>query len=241
MFQMQGFQNIPAVVKNLLLANIVFFLAQNSIPWVDETFALHFFESPEFKPWQVLTHMFMHGSLSHLFFNMFSLWMFGSILENVWGSKRFLTFYFFCGLAAAFLHIMVIAIQYYKVTSSVDVSIIASLKNDILDKSFFTKKYPPSDIKILEFLYPRTMGASGAIYGIMAGFAYLFPNTILNLYFAIPIKAKYLMGGLIVLEFILGNANLAGDNTAHFAHLGGALMGLILVYYWNKTNKKTFY
>ncbi len=241
MFQMQGFQNIPTVVKNLLLANIVFFLAQNVFPWFDNTFALHYIESPLFKPWQVITHMFMHGSIGHLFFNMFSLYMFGAILEQVWGSKRFLNFYLLCGIGAAFLHLAVIAYQYHQALSLINIVDVERLKLDIKDASVFGNKYPSLIINIAEFLTLKTVGASGAIYGLLAAYGYLFPNSILNIYFAFPVKAKYAMGGMIILEFILGTANIAGDNTAHFAHLGGAILGLLLVYYWNKTNKKTFY
>jgi membrane associated rhomboid family serine protease len=241
MFQMQGFQNIPPVVRNLLLANIVFFLAQNVLPWFDNTFALHYIESPLFKPWQVITHMFMHGGIGHLFFNMFSLYMFGSILEQVWGSKRFLNFYLLCGLGAVFLHMAVLAYQYHQILGLANVVDVERLKLDIKDSSVFNNKYPAEILKIAGFLIQKTVGASGAIYGLLAGYAYLFPNTILNIYFAIPVKAKYAIAGMIVLEFILGTANIAGDNTAHFAHLGGAILGLLLVYYWNKTNKKTFY
>ncbi len=239
MFQFRQFNEIPPVIRNLLLANGVFFLAQNVFPWFNDLFALHFYTSPLYKPWQIITHMFMHGGFSHLFFNMLMLWMFGSILEQVWGSKRFLIFYFFSGIAATLLHTIVIAITYYKNVALLGPNELQIIKDVIVGKKdIYVTIYGQI---IYDILSTKTLGASGAIYGVMAAFAYLFPNTILNIYMIFPIKAKYAMGGMILLEFILGTTNIAGDNVAHFAHLGGALMGLILVYYWNKTNRKTLY
>lgn len=241
MFQFRQFNEIPPVIRNLLLANGVFFLAQNVFPWFNDLFALHFYTSPLYKPWQIITHMFMHGGFSHLLFNMLTLWMFGSILEQVWGSKRFLIFYFFSGIAATLLHTIVIAITYYKNVALLGPNELQIIKDCIVNGSIYNKELPQYGIVIAKTLLTKTLGASGAIYGVMAAFAYLFPNTILNIYMIFPIKAKYAMGGMILLEFILGTTNIAGDNVAHFAHLGGALMGLILVYYWNKTNRKTLY
>lgn len=242
-FQMRRFETVPPVLKNIIMANVVVFIAQQVFPWFDRVFALHFYESPFFKPWQVITHIFMHGSIGHLFFNMLALWMFGSILENLWGPKRFLSFYFFCGLAAAVLHTVVMAIQYYKAVNLIDLNLLAQMKLDIKEASAgMMVSYNNYNIdKVGLFLQQITLGASGAIYGVMGAFAYLFPNSILNIYFVIPVKAKYAIIGLLALEFVLGTASIAGDNVAHFAHLGGALFGLFLVYFWNKTNKKTFY
>lgn len=197
-------RSLPAVVKNLLIANVVVFLAQlffrsSSTP-LEAYFALFPFRSPYFKIWQVVTHMFMHGGWFHLLFNMFALYMFGAMLEQLWGAKRFFNFYMICGIMAG----------------------IAQL---VFDSNF-----------------SYAVGASGAIMGVLAGFAYLFPNTPLYLMFIpIPIKAKYAIPGLMALDLFGGFARVPGDNIAHFAHLGGAVAGFILVLLWNKTNRNTFY
>ena len=206
--------NFPPVVKNLLIINVLFFIANFALgarffiegegPTVlNVIFGLWPVQTPLFKPYQFFTHMFSHASLGHIFFNMFGLWMFGKILENLWGSKRFLIFYIACGLGAAVAHLIV---QY--LTGSIAFAV----------------------------------GASGAVMGIFIAFGYLFPNTELYLMFIpIPIKAKYLMLGLVALDLFGGFAQISGDNIAHFAHLGGALTGFILVLFWNKTNRKTLY
>jgi membrane associated rhomboid family serine protease len=227
-FQFRRFEVLPPVIKNLIIINVLVWLAQLSIgePF-ERLFALHFYKSEYFKPWQVITHMFMHSGrgIGHLFFNMLSLWMFGSMLENVWGQKRFLSFYMLCGIMAAVAHMLVMAIQFSKIEPFVH--------GDMISRELVGQYQ--------NIMYSATMGASGAVYGIMAAYAFLFPNTLIYIYFMIPVKAKYLMVGLILLEFFLGTQNMAGDNVAHFAHLGGALMGLIIVYYWQKKNPRRFY
>jgi membrane associated rhomboid family serine protease len=225
-FQFRRFEVLPPVIKNLIIINVLVWLAQLSFgEQFTRLFALHFYKSEYFKPWQVITHMFMHspGGLGHLFFNMLSLWMFGNVLENIWGPKRFITFYMLCGLMAAVAHLGVMGWQAHQLE-------LTGLRNLTIKQQ----------VQYAEIYYGITMGASGAVYGIMAAFGYLFPNTLIYIYFLVPVKAKYLMAGLILLEFILGRANLAGDNAAHFAHLGGALMGLLIVFYWRK-NRRQFY
>ncbi len=201
-FQFTRPNNFPPVVKNLLIINgIVFFgqiIFQQRIVDLIYYGGLFKWDSDLFQPFQFVTHMFMHGSMGHLFFNMFSLWMFGKILENHWGAKRFLFFYLLCGIAAAFAQ---------QIMGNFTVAV----------------------------------GASGAIMGLFAAFAYLFPNTELYLMFIpIPIKAKWALVGLAAIDVFGGVANAGGDNIAHWAHLGGALAGLITIIIWNKT-KKTFY
>lgn len=180
------------------------FVAQNLLDkqfQLTELFALYPVNSPWFKPYQIATHMFTHASITHILFNMFGLWMFGRILENVWGPRRFLLFYIICGVGAAVAHLAV---------------------------EYFTGGYSPA------------VGASGAVMGIFAAFAYLFPNTELYMMFIpIPIKAKWAVLGMAALD-IFGSVT-GGTGIAHFAHLGGALTGFILVLIWNKTNKKRFY
>jgi rhomboid-like protein len=183
-------------------------------------------ESQRFQPYQIATHMFSHAPppmFYHILFNMFTLWMFGRILENVWGAKRFLFFYLICGLGAAALHL---GIQYFR---------CEQLLQD------FTNNNIPAIEAHLGAVAPA-LGASGAIMGVMAAFAYTFPNTELYIMFLpIPIKAKWAVLGLAAIDLFGGIAKISGDNLAHFAHLGGALTGLILVLLWNKTNRKTLY
>ena len=194
--------SLPPVVKNLLIANVLVFLAQQ-VYTLEPLFALWPVQSGNFWPWQLVTMMFMHGNFVHILFNMIGLWMFGSILENYWGAKRFLQFYVICGLVAGCAHLL-----------------SAYLSN--------------SD--------GYAIGASGAVMGIFAGFAYLFPNTPLYLMFIpIPIKAKWAMPGLILIDVFGAIAPQEGDNIAHWAHIGGAAAGLCLVILWNKRNRKTFY
>lgn len=182
--------------------------------------------SQGFQPYQIVTHMFSHAPppmFFHILFNMFALWMFGRVLENVWGGKRFLIFYFACGLGAAALHL---GMQYFRCEQLLQ----DFTNNDIAAiKSHIGAAAP-------------ALGASGAIMGVMAAFAYLFPNTELYFMFIpIPIKAKWAMLGLAAIDLFGGVAKISGDNLAHFAHLGGAITGFIIVLIWNKTNRKTLY
>ena len=205
------FSEIPPVVKNLLIINGLVWLAQIASAkqgfYLESYGALFSIQTGLFRVWQLITYMFMHQAIytngeiafAHILFNMFALWMFGSTLENFWGSKRFLTFYVLCGIFAG----------------------VAQL---IMQKNGYA------------------IGASGAIMGIMAAFAYLFPNTEMFLMFIpIPVKAKYVIPGYVALDLFSGFSDTAGDNVAHWAHLGGALAGLIIVIIWNKTNRKNFY
>lgn len=230
--------NIPPVVKNLILVNVLFFLVTKimSQTGVDlyQTLSLYFPASPNFRLHQLFTHMFMHGSIGHIFFNMFALYMFGRVLESVWGPKRFLTFYLVTGLGAAALHLLVIYLEYKHAMAGVTADQLAYFK-EIAAQG----KYIPGS-KVSEILTTPTVGASGAVFGILLGFGMLFPNTQLMLLFPpIPIKAKYFVIGYGVLELVLGISQ-PGSNVAHFAHLGGMLFGYILIKYWNK-NSHTFY
>lgn len=198
--------NFPPIVKNLMIINALVFLAQSLLDKqlaLTARFALWPVESPYFRPYQLVTHMFSHGSLGHIFFNMFALWMFGKILENVWGPKRFLLFYLICGIGAAVTHLTV---------------------------EYFMGGVAPA------------VGASGAVMGILVAFGYLFPNTeLFILFIPFPIKAKWAVIGYVLIDLFGGIASFSGDNIAHFAHLGGALTGFILVLLWNKGNRQRFY
>ena len=231
--RMNSFQSIPPVVKNLIIVNALVFFAQNifgnaAFGTVNNLFALHDVRSIFFRPHQLITHLFMHGGWGHLFFNMLALWMFGSILENVWGSKRFLIFYLVSGLGAAALHLGSLYIELTDQIAQLE-SMGPHLQN--------TEQFQ----QLLANVNSPTVGASGAVFGCLAAFGYLFPNSLVYLYLFIPIKAKWFVIIYAALELWLGVSNSAGDNVAHWAHLGGALVGFLLVLYWNKRNRRRFY
>ncbi len=281
-FRPGSFQILPVIIKNLLIINGLVFLAQLTIDgltpggdlqpgigFLTNNFALHHILSPLFKPWQLVTHLFMHGSLIHIFSNMFALWMFGSILENLWGPKRFLVFYVLCGIGAAILHLGTL---WYE-----NMPLLNDFRNFKLQPSYeafvnFFNKYGMRGIdgeQVVKFadawrlnnadnqfsgeaimavttftnqaLSEPTLGASGAVFGCLAAFGYLFPNNYIYLYFFVPMKAKWFVMGYIAVELFLTWRSSAGDNIAHMAHLGGALVGFLLVYFWNRTNKRQFY
>lgn len=215
---------LPVVVKNLVIINALVFLAQNVLPNssinMEDLFALHTIQSPLYKPWQLVTHMFMHADLMHIFFNMFALWFLGSVLENLWGPKRFLTFYIVCGLGSALCHLTVLYFQNEKL-------IEAFYSWSSSEQSFYFNDFQRS-------LNSVTVGASGAVFGCLAAFGYLFPNMYIYIYFLFPIKAKWFVLLYAGYELYSGIQNSAGDNVAHFAHLGGALAGFLMVYFWNK-------
>lgn len=205
--------NFPPIVKNLIIINVLVWIAQlifdKQGKGLTDFLALYPIQTEVFKPYQIATHMFAHAAYNihggivfyHILFNMFGLWMFGRVLENVWGPKRFLIFYLVCGVGAAITHL---GVQYF--TGG----------------------------------YSAAVGASGAVMGIFAAFAYLFPNTELYIMFIpVPVKAKWAVLGLAAIDLFGGVTG--GGSIAHFAHLGGALTGLILVLIWNKTNRKRFY
>ncbi len=231
-FRPRGFQILPIVIKNLLIINGLVFLAQYTFGRtggfnMENLFALHDVRSVYFRPHQLITHMFLHGGIDHIFFNMFALWMFGSTLENVWGPKRFLIFYMACGLGAAFLHLGVL---YYE-----NIPIVETFNHMPLEVQIdlkYSEKY---------ILNTPTLGASGAVFGCLAAFGYLFPNSLIYLYFLFPIKAKWFVLFYAGAELLMAFRNSAGDNVAHWAHLGGALVGVILVWFWNKRNRTNFY
>lgn len=271
-FRPGRFEILPLVIKNLLIINALIYLAQTTFEgagggWVTDTFALHAVQSSLFKPHQLITYQFMHGSFGHLFFNMFALWMFGSTLENYWGPKKFITFYLLCGIGAALAHLGVL---YYE--SAGLLNELASFKaNPTLNKYIglyneynmgrFTEttqllkawqnnpsSYEYAQVAINYFsqvvdanISTPTVGASGAVFGILAAFGYTFPNSLIYLYFFFPIKAKWFVIIYAAIELFSGIQNSAGDNVAHFAHLGGAVVGLLLVYMWNKTDRRNFY
>jgi len=231
-FRPGRFQILPTIVKNLIIINVLVFLAQsvfgNALGFsFEDVFALHTWQSDLFKPWQFITHLFMHGSIGHIFGNMLALWMFGSILENLWGPKRFLIFYIVCGLGAALCHMIVLYVENQHLLQQYNA--LSYIEQQQYRTPVFNRLDEP------------TLGASGAVFGCLAAFGYLFPNTYIYLYFFVPIKAKWFVIMYAAFELINAIQNSAGDNVAHVAHLGGALVGFILVYFWNKNNRRNFY
>jgi membrane associated rhomboid family serine protease len=190
---------------------------------VNDLFALHHYKSSEYRPYQLITHMFMHGSIFHLLFNMLALWMFGTMIEKVWGPRRFLIFYLICGLGAGLAQMGSYAFDFWKIDHAQ------------ISLELFTQYQTALRMNC-------TVGASGAIMGILAAFGYLFPNTKLFIMpIPVPVKAKWAIIGIIALDVFGGVSKTPNDNIAHFAHIGGALIGFLIVLYWNKTNKQTFY
>jgi membrane associated rhomboid family serine protease len=235
-FRPTGFDVLPAIIKNLLIINGLMFLAQNTIAGptsafsFEDVFALHAFQSDLFRPWQLITHMFLHGDLGHIFGNMLALWMFGSILENIWGPKQFLLFYFLCGVGAAMIHLGILSYELMDATKYYHQLVVSGGIPSANDAEFMARYLARVDV--------ATLGASGAVFGILIAFVYLFPNTYIYIYFFIPMKAKWL--GIIYFSYELFFAlrNSAGDSVARWAHVGGALVGFILVYIWKKRNRR---
>jgi len=293
-FRPGSFQVLPPIVKNLIIINVLMVLIQYVLGkyGIDlaDYLGLHYWSSHYFRPWQLLTHMFMHGSyddvnatILHIFSNMFALWMFGSILENVWGPKRFLTFYIICGLGAALCHLGVLTYDYHTIERAFDFY----QNNATLDQyELFLKQHVPYPTALNEPEYPlwnlhqqwsndpstfningsksviyqylhggyninhqyfkgifdeATVGASGAVFGVLFAFGYLFPNTLLYLYFMIPIKAKWVVGAYALFELYAGFQNAHGDKIAHFAHIGGMIFAFILLKIWGKKVRNNFY
>ena len=206
-------ERMTPVVKNLLIINVLVFLAQKAMPQITSQFVGHYPLGGGFEPWQVISHMFMHGGIGHLFFNMFALVVFGSALERVWGSKRFLQFYLLCGIGAFLIFEATVGYSLYDLNGQV------------------STEYPIGLV----------IGASGAVYGLLLGFGMLFPNTELMLLFPpIPIKAKYFVILYGLLELSMAMSNNQGDNVAHVAHLGGMVIGYILIKKW-QNSRDVFY
>lgn len=227
-------QRTTPIVLNLIIINVMVYLAQKFItPFnVTEWGALHYFSSSLFKPHQIITNMFMHdtGGISHILFNMFGLWMFGSVLEDYLGSKKFLIFYLICGLGSALL--VQLTVPYSASVFANSAAGLQAATDNNISLAAVTEAYKQQYSAI---------GASGAIMGVMAAFAYLFPNTEMYVMFIpIPVKAKYVIPVFILIDLFGGLNQSAGDNIGHFAHLGGALVGFLLILYWNKNNLKTF-
>jgi len=222
------FQVLPVVIKNLIIINALVWLAQITVGRdllsIEDLFALHHFSSVHYHFWQFITYMFLHSSDSffHILFNMFALWMFGSTLENLWGPAKFLSFYLVCGLGAGLTQ--AIALTY-----------------DISQYNAMFEAGQLGAAELFTLINVSTLGASGAVMGIFAAFAYTFPNSqMIILPIPFPIKAKWALLGLGILD-VLGGISSESTGIAHFAHLGGAAVGIIIVMIWNKRNRSDFY
>jgi membrane associated rhomboid family serine protease len=238
--------NIPVVTKNLLIINVLLWVASATLPKlgidIQAFLGLHYIGSQKFLLSQLITYMFMHDpySFSHVFFNMFGVYMFGRVLEQVWGPKRFLFYYVVTGIGAALVQELmwytdirpfIQAIDNYNVTG--DGSVLSHYLNIQRGVIYSADALVQAKEMVLNSML--TIGASGCVFGILLGFGMLFPNTPLYLMFVpIPIKAKYMVVGYGLIELFAGVANFSGDNVAHFAHLGGMLFGFFLIRYWKK-------
>ncbi|MGB1247296.1 MAG: rhomboid family intramembrane serine protease [Chitinophagales bacterium] len=209
------------VVKYIIAVNAIVYLLMFYTPVGQyyDLLAMFYIDTPYFKSWQLVTHMFMHGGFLHIAMNMYGVFLFGTILERIWGAQRFLFYYMATGIGAGMIYLLVEGIRF---------------------KMNLGTFFPYTEG--LAYKVIPVVGASGAVFGILIAFAMLFPNTELRLlFFPVPIKAKYLIGGYVVYELVTGLMNTAGDNVAHFAHLGGALVGFLILFYWQKTNRKSLY
>mgnify|MGYP000274194487 CR=1 FL=1 len=264
---------IPPIVKNLLIINALFFLGSLALEEFDidvgKFLSLYYFESSFFRPYQYITHMFMHGNFQHILFNMFGLWMFGSAVEQTLGSKKFIIYFFITGIGAALLHTLILhyrissvqeaflafqntpSPEYFKIFMQDNFSqYFEIISRDDYFKSLFSEyaKYPDNpqlaqgainfiDSIIGQIMDIPTVGASGAIFGIVLAFGMLFPNAKMFFIFVpFPIKAKYFVIIYGIIELYEGVMNQPGDNVAHFAHLGGMLFGFLLLKYWKTKN-----
>ena len=242
-YRPQGFAILPPIVKNLLIINGIMYLATLAFAYqfevdLSRVLGLHYWGSSLFKPFQFVTYLFMHGSFSHIFFNMFAVWMFGSVLERQWGSKKFLLYYLSTGIGAGLIQLFVTYIR---------IQMLGDISNDMIQEvitkgpELLEKGLNWTDVNMsqLNLLYNvSTVGASGSLFGLLLAFGMLFPNSMIYLYMLLPMKAKYFVMAYGAIELISGFANVQGDNVAHFAHLGGMIFGFILLKYWEINNKK---
>jgi membrane associated rhomboid family serine protease len=242
----RGLSGISPVVKNIIMLNIlmlIIYFGGERVFGIDlnSILGLYFPKSEQFKPLQIVSHMFMHGGILHLLFNMYALYIFGQILENVWGPKRFFIYYMVCGLGAALTHEAVIAFQYSHLAQNLSFDNLQLVLNE--GTTYFKQGKgftDPDMLKLQMLLNTPTVGASGAVFGVLLAFGVLFPNTqLLLLIPPMPIKAKYLVLGYGAIELYLA-VTQPGSNIAHAAHLGGMLFGYILIRYWRKTTNTLY-
>lgn len=226
------FSQATPVVRNLLIINVIFYVVTHMLaPGLTPLLAGYYPAAPQFQPWQVVTHMFMHAGIGHIFFNMFALFMFGSQLERVWGPKRFLNYYLACGLGAFALHELVVGYGLFMEYGTWFPNL-----QEIYPELGYTAAQ-----RMADRTFVPVVGASGAVFGLLLGFGMLFPNTRLQLLFPpVPIKARYFVLGYGAIELMSALQNNPGDNVAHFAHLGGMIFGYLLLKKWQR-DRDVFY
>jgi len=223
-------RDLPTLTRYLLLINIALFVLSYLVPDLNQSLALHYFESPLFQPHQVITHFFMHSGITHILFNMYALVIFGGVLEKQLGTQRFGILYFFSAVGAFMLHMGIIGLE----LKDVPLDVISQLQTEGADLIARNYNYTDQYLGSLNAKFNgAVVGASGAIMGLLLGFAMIFPNAELQLIFIpIPLKAKYFMPIYMVLELVLGVSDFQWDNVAHFAHLGGAIVGALFLFVW---------
>ena len=241
-----GFALLPPVVKNLLIINILFFVATHACRNffgidLSNLLGLYYYESAQFHPYQIFTYIFMHADFSHLFFNMFALWMFGAVIENYWGWKRFLVYYLITGIGAGLVQEAVYSIRIYQIMAQLPPELAYMVKNNNWELLPQYMHYKSQLINLYSLLNVGTIGASGSVFGLLLAFGMMFPNSLIYIYFLFPMKAKWLVIGYGAIELWLGIANRNGDNVAHFAHLGGMLFGIFLILLWRKKERNPYY
>lgn len=235
-------RSLPDVVKQLIIINVLFFFGSMSLGnTAYDLLALHDLQNPKFSFWQFATHMFMHGSINHILFNMFGLWMFGGTLAQMWGKNKFLFFYLSTGVGAAALQL---GINWYQIDSVMGQLVEAGFSATTLIDTLQSGQYNTAWLNVIsqtqlnQLLTSFNMsmvGASGALYGILVAFAFMFPNTELMIIFLpIPIKAKYFVPILLASDLFFGFSSYSLGPIAHFAHLGGAVTGFVMMWYWKK-------
>jgi membrane associated rhomboid family serine protease len=236
---MNAWNSLPIVTKNIIIICALMFLASNVFPAIEPHLAAHYFKSELFKPWQIVTHMFMHGTISHLFFNMFGVFMFGKAVEYYWGAKKFLNYYLVCGLGAVALHQAWTWYEIQQLTPLVSSSNLEALYQLGSNASFETTQVEFNHLQsIFDLISSGMLGASGCLFGVLVAFGMMFPNAeMFMMFIPIPIKAKYMVALYGAFELFAGFSNRAGDNVAHFAHLGGLLTGLIILLVWKRQGK----
>lgn len=238
---------ITEAVKHLIIINVILFIAPQLIQGFDlqSMFALYFPENPKFGFWQFATHMFMHGGFAHILFNMYGLWAFGTPLEQMWGRNKFIFFYLSAGLGAGVIYTLVNYYQFNNVYDQlINIGLSATDIQNILNTGSYNNSILEtlSETKLNEFYatyHTPAVGASGAVYGILVAFGMSFPNAKLALiFFPVPIAAKYFIPAIILGDLFFGMTNYSIGNVAHFAHVGGALIGFLIAWYWKQNQFK---
>jgi membrane associated rhomboid family serine protease len=235
---------MPTVTKNILIINALLYLAtlvaaKYGIS-LDQYLGLHYFLAKDFNPAQLITYMFMHANFSHVFFNMFAVWMFGSLLERTWGPKRYLFFYLACGIGAGVIQLLVAFIRVQILEPQIPADMVTEIYQSGADILRSQQNYVNALLgEFNAIVNAPTVGASGSVFGILLGFAMSYPNEPIIIFpIPMPVKAKYLVIGYALIELFSGVANNPHDNVAHFAHLGGMLFGLLIILYWRHQNRQ---